>query len=111
MGKAKQTARKSEESVKRRAGPPIYKRAGLHLPSSRYTKKIKEGLRGNHKVAKLTPVATVAYLEYMATLLLKGAAKHVGEKKNIRPEHLHAALNEQDSPVYGVFPKIVTGLR
>lgn len=112
MGKAKQSERKPDKAKteSRRVGPPIYKRAGLHLPAARYNKQIKQGLRGNHKVAKYTSVATVALLEFMATHLLEGAVKHVGDKKNIRPEHIHAALNDEKSPIFGVFPKNVTGL-
>lgn len=112
MGKAKQSERKSDKTKteSRRAGPPIYKRVGLHLPASRYTKKIKQGLRGNHKVAKLSSLALVAVIEYTVVRLLERSAKHVGDKKNIRPEHIHAALNDEESSIYGVFPKNVTGL-
>lgn len=106
MGKSVQTEKKA-----RKSGPPLHQRAGLHLPASRYRKAIKESLRGNHKVSKLTPIAVAGYLEFVVEKLLDKALESIGEKKNIRPEHLHAALNSSNSGVHGLCPSRITGFQ
>lgn len=89
---------------------PIYKKAGLLLPAHKVGKRIRK-ITGKRQIQKHVDVYVTAVAQYCTVELLKSAADHVeGKRKVINSGDLSKALNDQGSPVYGVFPKKVAGI-
>jgi len=100
-----------DEGTSKRTNVRTSKRAGLNLPDTYFRKSLRARLNGRHKISKYTPLAAAALHEFLMTALIMRSVEEIGDKKNIGASHIHAALNDTECDIYGVYPKNVTGFR
>jgi len=64
----------------------------------------------NRRFQKEVEVLVTALVEHSVERLLLDAAAKVTKGAHIDSQHLHSAINDKNSEVYGVFPKNVPGV-
>ena len=86
-----------------------YKRAQLVFPTHIVRKQLKVNMP-QRRFQKEVEILVTALLEHSVERLLLRAAEKVTKGNYISSQHLHSAINDKDSEVYGVFPKNVPGV-
>lgn len=97
-------------SEKKKNNVRTHVKAGLVMPSQRVGKMLRKKFP-KRRIQKNVAIAVTAYAEYMLRELMKDSADNVEDKKSyLKPEHIHAALNNTTCGFKGMFPLQISGL-
>ncbi len=86
-----------------------YKRAHLTLPTHIVRRQLKAKMP-DRRFQKEVEIVVTALLEHSLERLLLTAAGNVTKGSYIDSQHVHTAINDKTSDIYGVFPKNVPGV-
>jgi histone H3/H4 len=86
-----------------------YKRAQLVFPTHIVRRQLKAKMP-HRRFQKEVEILITALVEHSVERLLLNAAEKITSGSHINSQHLHSAINDKNSEVYGVFPKGIPGV-